>query len=76
MPTKQYSLLAVQTCREKLDYLDTLHRDVVDDPDDATGPGDSQQRMACVGVVGPGTRIEVLICLWARLVKEMNTENS
>lgn len=57
-------------------YLDTLHRDVVDHPNDATGPGYSQQRMACVGVVRPRTRIEVLICLCAHLVKEINTKNS
>lgn len=61
---------------EKTDqlYLDTLHWDVVDHPNDATGPGDSQQRMACVCVVGPGTRIEVLICLYTHLVKENKTK--
>lgn len=52
-------------------YLDTLHCDVVDDANDATGPGYSQQRVARVGVVRPGTRVEVLICLCADLVKEM-----
>lgn len=55
-------------------YLDALHCDVVDHPNDATRPGHSQQRMACVGVVGPGTRVEVLICLCTCLVKEIKTK--
>lgn len=46
-------------------YLDTLHCDVVDHPNDAAGPGYSQQRVAGVGVVGPRTRVEVLIGLCA-----------
>lgn len=52
-------------CYVKTDnlYLDTLHRDVVDDADDATRPGHGQQRMARVGVVGPGARVEVLVRL-------------
>lgn len=44
-------------------YLDALHGDVVDHPDDAAGPGHSQQRVAGAGVVGPRTRVEVLIRL-------------
>lgn len=52
-------------------YLDTLHCDVVDHPDDSAGPGHGQQRMVCVGVVGPGTRIEVLICLYTHLIKDI-----
>ena len=55
-------------------YLDTLHCDVVDHPDDSAGPGHGQQRMVCVGVVGPGTRIEVLICLYTHLVKEIQIQ--
>lgn len=43
--------------------LDALHCDVVDHPNNATGTSYSQQRMACVGVVGPGTRVEVLFCI-------------
>lgn len=46
-------------------YLDALHGDVVDHPDDAAGPGHSQQRVAGAGVVGPRTRVEVLIRLRA-----------
>lgn len=57
-------------------YLDALHRDVVDDPDDASGPGYSQQWVARVGVVGPSTRIEVFICLFSRSVKENTTRTA
>lgn len=46
-----------------LRYLDALHADVVDDANDAPGAGHGQQRVAGVGVVGPRTRVEVLICL-------------
>lgn len=45
------------------DYLDALHGDVVNDPDDAAGARHGQQRMAGVGVVGPGACVEVLVCL-------------
>lgn len=44
-------------------YLDALHCDVIDHSYDASGPGYSQQGVTCVGVVGPSTRVEVLICL-------------
>lgn len=46
-----------------MSYLDALHRDVVDHPDDATGSGHSQQGVTRVGVIGPGARVEVLVCL-------------
>lgn len=44
-------------------YLDALHCDVVDHPDNTAGSGYSQQGMTRVGVVGPGTRVKVLISL-------------
>lgn len=56
-------------------YLDALHRDVVDHPNDTTGPGHSQQRVTRAGVVGPRTRVEVLLCLCAHAVKEIKTTN-
>lgn len=47
----------------KLTHLDTLHGDVVDDPNDATWPRHGQEGMACTGVKGPGAGVEVLICI-------------
>lgn len=44
-------------------YLDALHADVIDDPNDATRTGHCQQGVAGVGVVCPRTRVEVLVCL-------------
>lgn len=44
-------------------YLDALHADVVDDANYAPRACHGQQRVAGVGVVGPRTRVEVLICL-------------
>ena len=44
-------------------YLDALHCDMIDHSNDASGPGYSQQRVTGVGVVGPGARVEVLVCL-------------
>lgn len=56
--------------REYEVYLDALHCDVIDHSNDASGPGYSQQGVTGAGVVGPGTRVEVLICLCAGWVKE------
>jgi len=47
-------------------HLDALHGDVVDDADDAAGARHGQQRVAGVGVEGPGAGVEVLVCLRAR----------
>lgn len=58
---KSFTSRHVASCTD----LDTLHRDVVDHPNDAAGPGDSQQRVAGVGVVRPRTRVKVLIGLRA-----------
>lgn len=48
---------------------------MVDDSDDASGAGYSQQRVACVGVIGPGTRVKVFIRLYKKLVKKVTQED-
>lgn len=57
-----------------IDYFDALHCDVVDYSNDATWSRHCQQGMTCVGVIRPGACIEVLLRLYACLVREMNAE--
>lgn len=49
-----------------LTYFDTLHSNVVDDADDASGASHRQERVTGAGVIRPSTGVEVLICLCSR----------